>query len=145
MSDAVTWDVDKFKLELKETLERISEGAIKGVVNGGLLLEAEVKRISPIDQGAYRTSIRCDEPVITENNVEVRLGSPMIYACQLEYGGVINAKPGGFLHFIGRDGEDVFVKTVHQPGKPHWRPTFDLNKGRVHDIIAEEIRKEKEG
>ena len=129
MSDAIEWDMDRAKLEINGVVVATLEGATNGVVKGGLLLEAEVKRISPIDIGTYRTSIRCDDPVVTENNVEVAIGSSMPYGPRLEYGYV---------------GPDVLGREFHQRAQPHWRPVFDLNRQRVHDIVAEEVRKDLE-
>jgi phage virion morphogenesis protein len=41
------------------------------------------------------------------------------YSAIHQYGGVIKAKDGGYLHFIGADGKDVFVKEVNMPARPY--------------------------
>jgi len=125
---AIIWDYEATDREIKGCISKVTKGAIKGVVDGASVIEADVKRKAPVDTDQYRSTIRSDPPIVTEDNVTVVLGSPRPQACRLEWG------------FVG---EDKLGRMYHQAPRPHWRPAFDLNKEKVHDIIAAEIRKEK--
>jgi len=63
-------------------------------------------------------------------NQAVILYSDAEHSADNEYGTlphVIEAKPGGVLHFKGSGGEDVFVKRVNHPGtqaQPFMRPAL---------------------
>jgi len=54
----------------------------------------------------------------------VDYGSPLVYAAQRQFGGTIEAKPGGFLVFDTIDDETgesikIFAKKVEQPARPY--------------------------
>ncbi|RJR31896.1 MAG: phage virion morphogenesis protein [Candidatus Latescibacterota bacterium] len=50
---------------------------------------------------------------------EVAVLSNKRYSAIHQYGGTIKAKDGGYLHFVGADGKDVFVKEVKMPARPY--------------------------
>lgn len=124
----IEWDKERLENEIRGTITRVTAGAIHGVELAALMVQADVQRAAPVDTGQYRASIRTTEPDVTEDNVTVRLGTKMPQACRLEY---------GFAD------TDSLGRTYNQAPRPHWRPAFDNNRKRAHDIIAEEMRKEE--
>jgi len=136
----IIWDADNDQ-QITGCVDRITEGLVKGLVDGAMYVEAEVKRMAPVDTGDYRSKIRSDPPVFTDEGVYVMIGSPSPQARQLEWGGTIHAKNGEYLKFQ-INGHWVQVVDVFQHAQPHWRPAFDLTRERVKQIIAAEARRE---
>ena len=126
--DAIEWDLELAKVQIKVAIDKITAGAIKGVELASLNIEADVKRTSPIDIGTYRNSVHTTPAVVTDTSISVEIGSAMPYACRLEW---------GFMDI------DSLGRMYNQAPRPHWRPAFDNNKEKTKQIIAQEIRKEK--
>lgn len=123
----IEWDMELAKLTMQVSISRITAGAVKGVELAALNIEADVKRNAPIDVGTYRNSIHTTPAVVSDTEVCVDIGSVQPYACRLEW---------------GFGGSDSLGRVYSQAPRPHWRPAFELNIEKTHQIIAQEIRKE---
>ena len=77
---------------------------------------------TPVDTGQYRDSIRSEEPVMEGEGPVCYIGSPMPQMFRLEF---------GFMD------TDSLGRSYSQAPRPHWRPAFDNNRQRYHDIMAE--------
>ena len=74
-------------------------------------------------------------PAPTRNEVELHIGTNLVYAAIHEFGGVITPKKAKALSFeIG--GELIFAKSVHIPARPYLRPAFDTNLEKAKSEIA---------
>lgn len=73
------------------------------------------------------------------------VGPSVEYGRIQEMGGIVEAVNGEVLHFIGRDGEDVFVPEVEIPARPYLGPALTAKKDEAiaaaGNVIAEEIRR----
>jgi len=63
----------------------------------------------------------------------------VIYAAIHEFGGEILPKRAKFLHWVDKNGKDVFAKRVKMPMRPYLRPAFDENKEAIKAAIANDI------
>jgi hypothetical protein len=100
--------------------------------------EAQAKRKVPVRTGHLRRSIASRPAVFAGGTVTGSFGTATPYAKQVEFGGTITAKNGGYLKFPGqyrnpklkKDGTPVanknpgmvFVKSVTQKGRPYMEP-----------------------
>jgi len=78
-----------------------------------------VRIYTPIKTGRLKASWRRTNRVRAEGGYTVRIYNRQDYAPYVEWDTrphVINAKPGGWLAFRGKDGRMVFRKSVRHPG-----------------------------
>jgi hypothetical protein len=101
-------------------------------------IEAIGKVESPYDTGFNAGSISTDIGVLSGE-----VGPTSDYGGILELGVphpfVINARPGGMLHFM-IDGEDVFAKSVTHPPispRPYMGPAFDRVLPQYEDALGQ--------
>lgn len=112
----------------------VEKACMRMAVRGGGALTERTAALTPVDTGHLRESWRripvvilADElgRVVYESGTETDVG----YAPDVEWGtglwGPKHAKyliepkkPGGWLHWISPEGEDVFAKRVWHPGSP---------------------------
>lgn len=64
-----------------------------------------------------------------------KLSNPMIYAAIHQFGGVIRARAGKMLSWMGADGKRVFAKQVRIPA----RPFFPVDGGKLTPKAEEKI------
>lgn len=97
----------------------------------------DVKAIAPRKTTTYIRSIHVEPKAGAESHQgkkAVFVGTDVIYAKQLEFGGVIKAKNAPYLVFQTEDGVWHSVKQVIQNPKPHFRPPLDNNFKKYQDI-----------
>ena len=102
--------LDKFLFTFKQTL--------------GYLLEAEIVKKCPVDNGFLRNSINFE---ITGEGIKISMAD---YGVYVEYGTaphIIRPKTAKALAFKGKNGKTVFAKQVNHPGtnpQPFIRPAL---------------------
>ena len=110
----------------------------RGLVIAGHLVEADAKRLCPVDTGRLRSSITTEKI----DWDEVHIGTNVVYGPYIEYGtGPHDIVPvfAKALHF-----NKTFAKIVHHPGtreQPFLRPALHQNASKIRNIIISEIQK----
>ncbi len=123
------------------------KGLIKGMRKGMFLAEKAAKdsfntpRHLKVRSGYLRRMIESDVGDTSGKTLVGSLGSNVIYAAIHEMGGVIRARAGNYLKFIGKDGW-VTVKSVIIPERKYLRPAITENLDEITNIIRQEIIKE---
>jgi hypothetical protein len=98
------------------------------------VLEKEIVALTPVDTGQLKESWHLTPARVAMSATghivwEINVRTEKDYAPYVEHGtgkwGPHHAKypirpkkPGGWLHWIGKDGEDMFAKLVMHPGSP---------------------------
>lgn len=127
---STTWNTDEAQFQIQICVDKITDEVVDAIHKGGMYVQAEVQKIAPVDTGTYKSRIRTEEPVVTEKNVVVAVGSDIPYALRLEFGYV---------------GPDKLGRTYHQKAQPHWRPVFDLSAPAIQAFVAKAARAGTEG
>ena len=120
---------DQFPVDCTAIVAKLTSNASRAVYMAATQYAGDVAKCAstPIDTGQYRQSIRADPPKDPVNPVSY-VGSPMPQTRRLEFG------------FAG---PDKTGRMYNQPPRPHWRPTFDLNKAAYINIMARALEEEK--
>ena len=143
-------DFTRLSRDLDNLAKVIESREALGPKLAGEAYAADVQAVAPLghmpgeSHGDYRRSIH---PVMSQENGHpiCLIGTNKIQAKELEYGsvglpgGVISAKSAPYLVFKTEDGKWHSVKAVHQPGHPHWRPTWDKNLPKYQNIMREAL------
>ena len=105
-------------------------------------IQNEAKRRAPYLSGTLRRGITTVEISRGPRRAVVAISTSNIpYARIHEFGGTIKpAKGKKFLKFKGKDGNDVFVKSVTLPARPYLRPAFDTKKSEATREFGEALR-----
>lgn len=125
--------------ELRRKLVSLS-AAVRGahlqaaVRSGALLIENSGKGKAPYRTGTLRRSIHT-EVEGDDSRAEATIGTDVVYAAQVEFGGTITPKKAKMLHWVGSDGLDHFAFAVTQPARPFLRPAFDEERGAAVDEV----------
>ena len=114
---------DQFPIDCQRIVDEIRGNASKAVYAAATQYAGDVQKCAstPVDTGQYRSTIRADPPSNPLEPISY-VGSPMPQTRRLEF---------GFW-----DKEDRLGRKFRQPPRPHWRPTFDLNKATYLNIMA---------
>lgn len=127
--------------ELRRKL-RLLEAAVQGaqlaaaVTAGAELIQNAAKIKAPFRTGTLRRSIHTETKSVSPTRAEATVGTDVVYAKQVEFGGTIVPKNAKMLHWVGEDGQDHFARSVTQPARPYLRPAFD----EEGDNAAVEVR-----
>ena len=116
-------DCSQFPIDFENILKGHIERAPNAVYTAAMAFAADVQQSpsTPVDTGQYRNSIRSEPPVMEGEGPVCYIGSPMPQMFRLEFG------------FVGADALGRFYSQAPQP---HWRPAFDNNHDRYHQIMA---------
>lgn len=114
---------DQFPVDCQAIVDSINGNASNAVYTTATQYAGDVAKNSatPVDTGQYRNSIRADKPISENGGPVCYVGSPMPQTRRLEFG------------FVG---PDKLGRAYNQAPRPHWRPTFDLNKAYYLDLMA---------
>ena len=117
---------DQFPVDCQMIVGNITKNSAKAVYSAATQYAGDVAKSSstPVDTGQYRASIRSDPPIEEFGGPVCYVGSPMPQTRRLEFG------------FAGADS---LGRVYNQAPRPHWRPTFDLNKATYLDIMAKAL------
>ena len=113
---------DQFPIDCQRIVDGLVKNGSKAVYAAATTYAGDVQKCAstPVDTGQYRSGIRADPPTNPFEPISY-VGSPMPQTRRLEFG------------FVG---QDSLGRRYNQPPKPHWRPTFDLNKASYLDLMA---------
>ena len=116
---------DQFPIDCQLIVDSINGNAPKAVYAAATQYAGDVQKCAstPVDTGQYRRSIRADPPTNPFAPISL-VGSPMPQTRRLEFGFVDTDKLG---------------RKYNQAPRPHWRPTFDLNKATYLNIMAKTL------
>lgn len=115
--------------ELQRKL-RLLEAAVQGaqlaaaVTAGAELVQNAAKIKAPFRTGTLRRSIHTETVSVAPTRAEATVGTDVVYAKQVEFGGTIRPKKAKMLHWTDESGEH-FARSVTQPARPYLRPAFD--------------------
>jgi hypothetical protein len=114
---------DQFPVDCQTIVNDINDKAPNAVYAAATQYAGDVIKCSstPVDTGQYRNSIRSDKPVTENGGPVCYVGSPMPQTLRLEFG------------FYG---PDKLGRVYNQAPRPHWRPTFDLNKAYYLNLMT---------
>lgn len=130
-------DLREFKSQIKALKKATGGAAIRSaMLAGGGVVEAEakanIKKQGLIDEGRLRASI--EAKAITD--LEVVIGTNVIYAAIHEFGGVITPKTAKYLRFYWEKiGQWVVTKSVTIPARPYLRPALDNSVKAIERAI----------
>lgn len=96
-------------------------GLDAAAVAGAMPIQNHAKLKAPALTGNLRRSIHTE--LIARGQAMV--GTNLVYAKQVEYGGTILPRVARALAFRTRDGRMVFARRVYQRPRPYMRPAFD--------------------
>jgi HK97 gp10 family phage protein len=142
MSDINTFSVDISRLKAK--LNKLGDAAadvLGDAVNAGAkIIEAHAKinlenRPLKTTTGNLKNSIQSQIDSTSRTNATASVGPRnVVYAAIQEFGGIINAREGGYLRFQ-IDGQWITVRSVTIPARPYLRPALDENKDEIREAI----------
>lgn len=141
MQITVSWDMS----EVNKMMKRMENAGISGttsLVQGAGIIEAAAK-VNLNAQGLHKTGQLGDSIQIYDKEAwSVKVGSRgVIYAAIHEFGGIISAKRAKALHWIGKDGKDIFAKSVRIPARPYLRPAVDENQKQITRAIGDDVKR----
>lgn len=134
--------------ELRQKLQAL-EAAVQqqnlaaAVQAGALLIQNAAKEKAPFRTGTLRRSIHT-EVETSSTRAMATIGTDVVYAAQVEFGGTIKPKTARMLAWVGPDGTKHFARSVTQVARPYLRPAFDEQSDNaaveVRDALAQLIK-----
>lgn len=139
MQVTIAWDMSEVNAMMQKLLEAGQSGT-HALVQGGAVVEAHAK-MNAEGHGLHKTGNLVNSIQIYDKKpYEIMVGSRgVIYAAIHEFGGEILPKRAKFLHWVDKNGKDVFAKRVKMPMRPYLRPAFDENREAIKAAIANDI------
>lgn len=149
---------DKIIANLEAMSGGVADAVEKAVLRELKRVQADAKRLAPVETGHLRMSITTDVKCDTNGDIIGAVGSNLEYAAAVEFGsgpvGEANprALPEGVSPAYRKDGwtyfdkkTNRFVSTKGQPARPFLYPAFKQNESRVKDNIARAIQRALKG
>lgn len=88
------------------------------------------KELCAVLTGNLRRSLHAEVTEVGDHDVEVAVGTDVVYARRIE---------------LGFEGTDSLGRTYHQSPRPYLRPALDETKGEVISTVARAVRQQLEG
>ncbi len=104
------------------------------VMSGAQLIQNAAKDKAPYRTGTLKRSIHAEIEESGATRATAIIGTDVVYAAQVEFGGTILPKKAKLLHWV-KDGQHYFAKSVTQVARPYLRPAFD----ETSDDAAKEV------
>jgi phage gpG-like protein len=128
MSDAnfnVTVNDGAVVLALRQMTEAVKMTNLEAAARvAAMPVMNEAKRLVRKRTGTLARSIQISVVKRTPNEVRVSVGTNLVYAKMVEYGGVITPKRARFLAWQTPSGEWIFARRVVRNASPYLRPAF---------------------
>ncbi len=121
--------------KIRVVKEAAQAALLVSVRGGGLVVERYAKTKSPIETGSLRRSIHVEILEVDRDHAAAIIGTDLVYAAQVEFGGEIHAKNAPFLVFKTKDGQWHSVKSVTQIPQPYLRPALDENIAEIVEVM----------
>jgi phage gpG-like protein len=154
MSDGMSMTVDSSQLDgLLERLMALTNRQVvleKAATAGGQVIEGQAKvnvnqTFSEESTGNLAESISTRIVDSSDKRAVAGIGPSAVYGRIQELGGMVEAVNAKALHFIGRNGEDVFVNAVEIPARPYLGPALTQKKDEAvaaaGAVITDEIQR----
>ena len=119
---------------------------LRAVTAGAEILRGQIRinireKLNRHPTGNLMNSINIETDHVEAHSAAVNVGTTVIYAAIHEFGGIIKAKNGPFLHFVV-DGQHVMTRSVMIPARPYIRPAVDERKDQIFAAIEAQLKKE---
>lgn len=130
--------------ELRRKLQSLT-AAVQGqalaaaVESGAQLIQNAAKEKTPYRTGSLRRSIHT-EVEGGAARAEATIGTDVVYAAQVEFGGTITPKTKKLLHWVDQNGVEHFAKSVTQVARPYLRPAFDEKSNAAAAEVGAALR-----
>lgn len=122
--------------ELRRKLAALSAALAEESLGAALTAGADLvvnaaKQRAPYRTGTLRRAIHSrvtasrDEATAEIGVHQDGEGAIVPYAAQVEFGGTIVPRTAKALHWVDKDGNEHFARSVTQPARPYLRPAFD--------------------
>ena len=135
-----------FTSSVRRVPESLTMNLVKAADQSGVYGESIAKQHVAVWKGITKASIQKQPVVVSAGMVSVTVSVGVLWAWWLEHGrGPIEARPGGVLRFVARDGTIVFAKRVGPAAaQPFMQPAFDALLNGVaerffNDAVAKTI------
>jgi HK97 gp10 family phage protein len=126
--------------KLKALSDQVAGKALeRAVAAGALRVQNAAKQRAPYRTGTLRRSIHI-EAEGDRDHAEATVGTDVVYAAQVEFGGTITPKQAKLLSWIGPDGKRVFARSVTQKARPYLRPAFDEESDAAVRVMGDALR-----
>ena len=137
----------KHKKSRWEEIPKVIQDQIGDILEaGGFMVEADAKRLCPVDTGRLRASIHTRK----ESWNTVIVGTDVEYAPYVEYGTPPHMPPVEALkswasrHKMGEKAAWALAKKIEKLGtqpQPFMRPALRANKQKIEDLLAREVER----
>lgn len=139
-------DISKLSQDISKWANKIDLKITQAVEETAQDVYNDVMKLAPENTGKYKESIKVSKPIHSENKVSAEIYTDMVLESKslhkrynlgrlLENGTdphlILPVEPDGVLHFISKEGNEVFTKLVQHPGtreQPHFSPALRKNR-----------------
>lgn len=130
--------------ELRQKLQSLTadmQGAAlsAAVSSGAQVIQNAAKAKAPFRTGTLRRSIHTEVTGST-TQAEATIGTDVVYAAQVEFGGTITPKNKKLLHWVDASGVEHFAKSVTQVARPYLRPAFDEKSDEAKNEVGNALQ-----
>lgn len=134
-------ELERALSKLATTVDDSARG--RALEQGGIPIMDSAKGFVPILSGDLRRSIKVSNWFKEGDKVKVRIGTNMVYAAMIEFGGKIKITPKmrAYLHAVLDIHPRATTTHINRVAQPYLRPAYNLMKGRALSTVAAELRR----
>lgn len=154
-------DISELSQSISKWTNKIDLNITKAVEDTAQDIYQDVMKLAPEKTGKYKQSIKVDKPRYEKNKVSVEIYTDAVVESKalhkrynlgrlLENGTnphiILPVDPDGVLHFIDKNGNEVFTKMVQHPGtkeQPHFSPALRKNRRNFKKKLKLAIKEAK--
>ena len=155
-------DISKLSQDISKWANRIDEKVVQAVEDTAKDVYNDIMNLAPVGEtGRYKESIKIDNIKRDNNKVSIEIYTDMVLESKLlhkrynlgrllENGTnphlILPVEPDGVLHFIDKEGNDVFTRLVQHPGtkeQPHFSPALRKNRRNFKKKLKLAIKEAK--
>lgn len=154
-------DISELSRDISKWADKIDLKITKAVEDTAQDIYQDVMKLAPENTGKYKESIKVSKPKHEKGKVSVEIYTDMVLESKLlhkrynlgrllENGTnphlILPTDPNGVLHFIDKNGKEVFTKIVQHPGtreQPHFSPALRKNRRNFKKKLKLAIKEAK--